>query len=41
MELVKALGHADLVMHHMRRTALDIFKRAGLKRENASGGRNH
>jgi integrase len=32
-EIVTELGHADLVMHDMRRTALDIFKRAGLRRE--------
>ena len=32
-EIVTELGHSDLVMHDMRRTALDIFKRAGLKRE--------
>ncbi|HXN49443.1 MAG TPA: hypothetical protein VN893_22510 [Bryobacteraceae bacterium] len=31
--IVTDLGHPDLVMHDMRRTALDIFKRAGLRRE--------
>lgn len=33
IEIVTALGHPELVMHDMRRTALDIFKRAGLRRE--------
>ncbi|HXS97411.1 MAG TPA: hypothetical protein VN736_22590 [Candidatus Limnocylindrales bacterium] len=32
-DIVTELGHPDLVMHDMRRTALDIFKRAGLRRE--------
>jgi integrase len=32
-EIVNELGHSDLVLHDMRRTALDIFKRAGLRRE--------
>jgi integrase len=41
MELVKALGHADLVMHDMRRTALDIFKRAGLRREECKRWLSH
>ncbi len=32
-KMVGELGHPELVMHDMRRTALDIFKRAGLKKD--------
>jgi hypothetical protein len=41
MQIVKALGHPDLVMHDMRRTALDIFKKAGLRLEDCKRWLSH